>query len=86
MAKYFLNRGSMISHFLFVISTHLLYVRLLSRTRVWYTERLDRGWLHVGQIGRNKSKLLWKVGLLNFVLWISCNIVCLHGHNDKTKE
>ena len=25
--------------------------------------------LHVGQIGRNKSKLLWKVGLLNLV-WI----------------
>ena len=31
---YFSNRGSMISHFLFVISTHLLYVRLLSRTHV----------------------------------------------------
>ena len=25
--------------------------------------------LHVGQIGRNKSKLLWKVGLLNFILY-----------------
>ena len=58
----------MISHFLFVISTHLLYVRLLSRTRVWYCSVVETR-LHVGQIGRNKSKLLWKVGLLNFILY-----------------